>query len=102
MKYKVTWDTQAKESLKYIVQQIKVDSPSAAQKVKTELLKLAQSLNDKPNRYSQEYYLEDKEGNYRSVSKWSYKIIYKVTEKEVYILDVFHTRKDPSEIENLE
>ncbi|MFY0602266.1 MAG: type II toxin-antitoxin system RelE/ParE family toxin [Cyclobacteriaceae bacterium] len=101
-KYKVTWDSYAKESLKSIVQHIKDDSPPAAQKVKIELLKLAQSLNNKPNRFSKEFYLEDKEGNYRSVSKWSYKIIYKVKEDEVYILDVFHTRKDPSEIEDLD
>ena len=101
-KYKVIWDTFAKASLKSIVEYIKEDSPSAAQKVKSELLKLAKSLNDKPNRFSKEPYLADREGNYRSVSKWSYKIIYKVTETQVYILDIFHTRKDPSEIEELD
>jgi plasmid stabilization system protein ParE len=101
-KYKVIWDTYAKESLKSIVEYIKEDSPSAAQKVKNEFLRIARSLNDKPNRFSQEPYLEEREGNYRSVSKWYYKIIYKVTESEVHILDVFHTRKDPSEIEELD
>ncbi len=84
-KYKVIWDTYAKVSLKFIIQYIKEDSPSSAQKVKIELLRIAKSLNDKPNRFSQEPYLVNKEGNYRSVSKWSYKIIYKVTENEVYI-----------------
>ncbi len=101
-KYKVSWDTYAKASLKSIVEYIKEDSPSAAQKVKNELLKIAGSLKDKPNRFSEEPYLEDKEGNYRSVSKWYYKIIYKVTESEVHILDIFHTRKSPSEIEELD
>ena len=100
--YRIIWDNCAKESLKSIIEYIKEDSPSAAQKVKIELLKLAKSLRDKPNRFSEEFYLSEREGNYRSVSKWSYKIIYKVTEDEVYILDIFHARKDPSNIEGSE
>lgn len=98
-KYKVIWDTYAKASLKSIVEYIKEGSPSAAQKVKKELLKIANSLKDKPNRFSQEPYLEDREGNYHSVNKWYYKIIYKVTESEVHILDVFHTSQNPDKIE---
>lgn len=101
-KYEVIWDTEAKASLKSIVEYIREDSPSAAQKIKGTLLRIAASLKDKPNRFSKEPFLEDREGNYRSVSKWYYKIIYKVTESEVHILDVFHTRKHPSEIEELE
>jgi len=36
--------------------------------------------------------------NYRSINKWSYKIIYKITEGEIIIIDVFHTSQDPSKI----
>lgn len=99
--YRVIWDSYAKASLKSIIDYINEESPSAAQKVKIELLKLAKSLKNKPNRFSEEFFLAERKGNYRSVSKWSYKIIYKVTEDEVYILDVFHARKDPSDIEEI-
>lgn len=101
-KYKVIWDTYAKESLKSITEYIKEGSPSAAKKVKNELLRTARSLHDKPSRFSQEPYLQGREGDYRSVSKWYFKIIYKVTESEVHILDVFHSKKSPSKIEELD
>ncbi len=101
-KYKVIWDDFAKDSLKSIVAYIKEDSPTAARNVKRELLNTAKSLSDKPNRFSKEYNLNLKKGNYRSVRRWFYKILYKVTDQHVYILDVFHTRKDPSEIEELD
>lgn len=42
--YKVIWDIEAKKSLKTIVEYIKMDSPSAAQKVKVVLLRIAGSL----------------------------------------------------------
>ena len=43
--YRVIWDNKAKESLKAITLFIKEESPTAAKKVKTELLKLTASLN---------------------------------------------------------
>ncbi len=101
MKYKVIWDSVAKESIKSIIEYIRDSSPKAAQLVKSELLKIAGSLNDKPNRFSEEVYLKSKVGNYRSVSKWSYKIIYKVIKDKVLILDVYHTKKNPEDIEKL-
>jgi len=102
-RYNVLWDNEAKASLKSIINYIKHDSPAAAQKVKQALLRLAASLEQMPDRFSTEPYLEGKPGNYRSVSKWHYKIIYRVTaEQEVYILDIFHTSKNPLEIKEIE
>jgi plasmid stabilization system protein ParE len=98
----VLWDNEAKASLKSIVAYLKQDSPVAAQKVKQALVQLAASLQQMPDRFSAEPYLEGKTGNYRSVSKWHYKIIYRVMEQEVHILDIFHTRKNPLEIEEIE
>lgn len=99
--YRVLWDNEAKAALKSIIAYIKQDSPAAAQKVKQALLQLAASLEQMPDRFSAEPYLAGKLGNYRSVSKWHYKIIYRVTEQEVLILDIFHTGKNPIEIEDI-
>jgi predicted nucleic acid-binding protein len=38
------------------------------------------------------------ERNNRFKVVWSYKIIYEVTDKAIYILDIFHTSRDPSNI----
>lgn len=100
--YSVIWDNEAKASLQTIIAYIRQDSPAAAQKVKRALLQLAASLQQMPDRFSAEPYLAGKSGNYRSVSKWHYKIIYRITEEEVHILDTFHTSKNPIEIEEIE
>jgi plasmid stabilization system protein ParE len=99
--YRVIWDSRAKESLKAITLFIKEESPTAAEKVRIELLKLTASLKRMPERFSTEPYLEYKGNEYRSVPKWSYKIIYRVCEKEVRIIDIIHTRRNATEIEDL-
>lgn len=98
-KLPIRWDIQAKENLDAIYEYIAEDSVLAARKVKKELVKLVSSLNDFPEKYSIEEYLADVPGNYRSVSKWDYKIIYEVTNECIIIADVFHTSQQPSKIQ---
>lgn len=98
-KLPIHWDKLAKESLDDIYEYIIQDSPQNARKVKKELIKLVGSLNDFPEKYSREEFLEEEESeNYRSVSKWSYKIIYEVTDDAIIIVDIFHTHQHPSQI----
>jgi plasmid stabilization system protein ParE len=100
--YSVVWDTVAKESLVEIVKYIKKDSPSAAKKVREELLKLTASLKSMPERFSVESYLAHKGNEFRSVTKWSYKIIYRIKEHEVRILEIIHTSRNTSVIEGIQ
>lgn len=97
-KLPIRWDKQAKENLDRIYDYIANDSLTAARHVKKSLIKLAHSLNDFPEKYSKEMFLADEPENYRSVSKWSYKIIYEVTAEYLIIADVFHTSQHPSKI----
>jgi len=97
-KLPIRWDRLAKNNLDDIYTFIAEDSIAAARKVKKELIKLAHSLNDFPEKFSIEEYLVDEPENFRSVSKWSYKIIYEVTEEYIIIIDVFHTSQHPSKI----
>ena len=94
----IRWDTKAKYNLDRIYDHIAEDSVSAAKHVKKELVKLVGSLNDFPYKYSKEEYLAGEPENYRSVSKWSYKIIYEVTDDFLIIADIFHTSQHPSKI----
>ncbi len=91
----------AKEHLNEIYAYIAQDSVNAARHVKKELIKLAGSLNDFPEKYSREEYLIDEPENFRSVSKWSYNIIYEVTNEYLIIADVFHTSQHPKKIKRV-
>jgi plasmid stabilization system protein ParE len=97
-KLPVRWDPRARESLDDIYNYIAEDSVSAARRVKKSLVQLARSLGHFPEKYSHEDYLAGEPENYRSVSKWRYKIIYEVTDKYVIIADIFNTSQHPSKI----
>ncbi len=97
-KLPVRWDKLAKRHLDNIYEYIAEDSVPAARKVKKELIKLAHSLNDFPEKYPIEEFLADEPENYRSVSKWNYKIIYEVTDECIIIADIFHTSQHPSKM----
>jgi plasmid stabilization system protein ParE len=97
-KLPIRWDRLAKESLDEIYKNIEQDSPQNARMVKKELIKLAGSLYDFPEKYSKEEFLEEEPENYRSISKWSYKIIYEVTSESIIIADIFNTHQHPSKI----
>lgn len=81
----------AKASLRDIINHIKKESPAAAVKVREELMKVARSLNESPERFSREEWLKDKPGDYRSVARWHYKIL----TTEVVILRFIHTSRSP-------
>ncbi len=97
-KLPVHWDDKALESLDVICDYIAEDSVSAASHVKKTLVRLGGSMGHFPEKYSKEEYLVDEPENYRSVSKWRYKIIYEVTDKYVIISDIFNTSQHPSKI----
>lgn len=97
-KLPIRWDRLAKDNLDNIYSYIAEDSVTAARMVKKELVKLAHNLNDFPEKFSVEEYLADEKENFRSVSKWNYKIIYEVTKEYIVILDVFHTSQHPLKI----
>ncbi len=94
----ILWDRKAKEHIDEIYEYIAKDSTDAAIYVKKKLVELAHSLNDFPEKYSKEEYLADEPEDYRSVSKWSYKIIFEITDEYLIIADIFHTGQHPSKI----
>lgn len=100
-KLPVRWDPKARELLDEIYDYIAADSVDAARYVKKSLVKLGNSLGHFPEKYAREEYLDDMSENYRSVSKWRYKIIYEVTEKYVIIADIFNTSQHPSKIKRI-
>jgi len=100
--YRVVIPPTAKESLRNIIEYIKKVSPIAAIKVRKKLIETAKGLNELPERFSKEEYLSGKTGNYRSVTRWHYKIVYKVLSDEVVILRFIHTSRDRELIKKIE
>ena len=100
-KLPIRWDKLAKENLDYIYDFFAEDSITSARYVKKKLVKLAHSLNDFPEKYSKEEFLADEPENYRSVSKWSYKIVFEISDDCVIIADIFHTSQHPSKIKRI-
>jgi plasmid stabilization system protein ParE len=97
-KLPVRWDRTAKSRLDAIYDFIAKDSETAARKVKKALVHLARSLGEFPEKFPREEYLIFEPENYRSVSRWSYKIIYEFTDDCVIIVDIFHTSQHPSKM----
>jgi len=101
-KYRVIIPKSAKESLRDIIEYVKLDSPTAARKIRQRLIDIASSLDTLPERFKREEYLSKKTGNYRSVTQWHYKIVYKIIKDDVVVLQFFHTSKNPKELTKLD
>ena len=97
----ILWDKKAKDSLDQIYEFIAMDSVEAARYVKRELIRLAGSLNDFPEKYPKEDCLKDEPEDYRFVTRWSYKIIFEVTVESVIIATIFHTSQHPAKIKRI-
>ena len=95
----VVWTLKAAEALDMFCDYIGKDSPSAAKKVKREIILAAKQLALNPELYQLDEFFAGSDQNIRRFFRWSYKVIYQVNEKEVVILDVFHTSSDLSEEE---
>ena len=95
---KIKWSFYAKESLDLIVEYIKQESPVNAKSVKQELISLVSSLNNFPEKYPIDKIIPKEKGEFRFISKWSFKIVYEITEKEIIIIDIFHSAQNPEKL----
>ncbi|UII19595.1 type II toxin-antitoxin system RelE/ParE family toxin [Fulvivirga ligni] len=98
-KLKIIWDDEAKFALRHIYKYLKKrESADVARKVRNKIVSGVKKLNVFPEKFEQEPVLLQELGNYRYKVIWSYKIIYEVTKEAVYIVDIFHTSRNPSNI----
>ena len=100
--YSVIWDDEAKASLRRIYNYIKNrESIDQARKVRDEIRDLTRSLGFMPQKYTEDPFLKDEPGDIRFKSIWSYKIVYEITDKQIIILDVFHTSREPQNLKKI-
>ena len=99
-RYRVIWDDKAKSELRDIYEYLKNDANvlQAAVRVRKELTKMTASLQTMPMRYKVYEYADKEIGDYRSVVRWHYRIIYAILDKEVHIVRIVHTSSAPDSI----
>ena len=94
-KPKVVWDKKVYLSFEKACNRIKMDSLANAEKVKEEILAMTKKLLANPERYPKDKYKKNNSGNYRAFEKYSYRIAYRHTSKEIRILRFRSTDQEP-------
>lgn len=91
----VSWDKAALDSLHKIFDYIKQDSISNAEKIADGIDEATKSLSSNPFKHPADKFKINNNGDYRAFEKYSYRIAYKVDEKEIIILRIRHVKQEP-------
>jgi plasmid stabilization system protein ParE len=91
----VIWNNRAIVYFRNTFDKIKQDSVSNAEKVRDGIAKIVDGLADNPEKYPRDKYKKNNTGNYRAFEKYSLRIAYKYTSKEIRVLRVRHVRQEP-------
>lgn len=99
---KVIWTKEALQETKLIYNYYKFSvSVKVAESIKNQILSLARTLNKQARKGQLEELLVHKNEEFRYLLTGNYKVIYKIIEKEVFIMKVFDCRRNPKIIKNM-
>jgi plasmid stabilization system protein ParE len=97
--YKVSWASVAESDLSSIILYVAVESPANALKVLTKIKEKASSLKQFPERGRIVPELQDQGLNlYREIIVSPWRIVYRISGKEVYVLTVFDSRQNAEDV----
>jgi toxin ParE1/3/4 len=94
----VIWTDFALKQLDLIYTYHRSFSEKTAQKIVSQLLTSADRLQKHPLMGPKEELLQSSSSSYRYIISGNYKIIYKIAQGVVFIIDVFDTRQNPVKI----
>ncbi|HPS27282.1 MAG TPA: type II toxin-antitoxin system RelE/ParE family toxin [Bacteroidales bacterium] len=93
---KIIWTHEALEETRLIYNYYKLTaSLRVAKSIKNKIFASVKNLQSHPRKGQIEELLLHKKGEYRYLVSSNYKVVYKLTEKEIYILKVFDSRRNP-------
>ncbi len=91
------FDNESKKSLREALQYIQKDSEQNAEKVKSKILTSIKELLTNPKRYNTDKYKLNNDGSYRAYEIYKYRITYHVSDDEIRIIRIRHTKMNPLE-----
>lgn len=97
--YKVIISRDARTSLREIYDYLKTEvSETTAKKVRNGILDTIDELATIPHRHGIVQDISDDQVIFRNVSKWSYRIIFNIHEKQlsVRVVEIIHSKRDPN------
>ena len=92
---KLVWDKEALLELKEAYNYLKKESLPSAKKVRKSILETASELPKYPEIYSLDRFKKGNTNDYRAFEKYHYRVTYRIKEKEIRILRVRHTKREP-------
>lgn len=92
----ISWHSKAVEDLNENIKYIAIKSPQNAIHVLKALTELCDSLGNMSFKYPIEPVYNSE--SVRFVTKWSFKIIYRIEAERVYILRIFNTHQNPIKV----
>jgi len=93
----IIWNNRAAKFFREAYKRIKEDSPTNAERVRAGIVKIIDGLPNHPEKYPPDKFKKNNHGNYRAFEKYSYRIAYRHTEKEIRILRVRHVKQEPKD-----
>ena len=92
----INWHSKAVDDLNENIKYIAIGSPQNAVHVLKTITALCDSLGNMPYKYPKEPVYSSE--SVRFITKWSFKIIYRVEVERIYILRIFNTHQNPSNV----
>ncbi len=93
----VRWPLLAQRQLESAYKYILLSSYQNAQKVKNDILESTRKLTSNPEIYPPDKYRKNNDGCFSAYELHSYRIVYRISEKEIIIVRVRHTGMEPNE-----
>ncbi len=95
-KLKITWTIQAKTALKKIYEFYKPKSLQGAKNVRKDLLHSPKTIS-----FPEQYQVDEINPKYRRIVVRDYKVLFRVVENEVFVVDIIGTKRSPEILKNV-
>lgn len=93
----IVWNKRASTYFRKAYEKIKEESYANAEKVKEGIINIVDKLPNHPEKYPADKFKKNNRGDYRAFEKYSFRVAYKFTEKEIKILRIRHVKQEPKE-----